>query len=242
MTAFHLNPLVARWLRAATVESGQGEPPDWDAWLLQRMSRGEVVDVGGVFVDRAVLRRRFACVSDRCAPGPNRGGCRSCCADAFVSLSRAEDRRLESRSVDLLAWLKARESRLEQLQGKGFYRAEGELGLARPGGRCVFSQLDDRGRIRCRLHAYAEQAQLDRGELQPVSCRLFPLIVVDRGRGRVALTIVGSHTRRLVSAYPAKRYPCLDDASLPPLYEAMRADLDWLFGEGFAEALSRKTT
>ena len=156
------------------------------------MSQREVVLVGGVLVDRAVLRQRFACVSDRCAPGPERGRNRSCCADTFVSLSRAEDRRLESRGVDLLGWLKAREPRLANYQGRHFYRDESELGLARPGGRCVFSQLDEQGRIRCRLHAYAKQARIDRSELQPLSCRLFPLIVVDRGAGRVLLTVVGS--------------------------------------------------
>jgi hypothetical protein len=227
MPSFRLNPLMARWLRAEAPESSQGEPPDWDAWLLRRMSQREVVLVGGVLVDRAVLRQRFACVSDRCAPGPERERDRSCCADTFVSLSRAEDRRLESRGVDLLGWLKAREPRLANHQGRHSYRDESELGLARPGGRCVFSQLDEQGRIRCRLHAYAKQARIDRSELQPLSRRLFPLIVVDRGAGRVLLTVVGSHTRRLVSAYPAKRYPCLADASLPPLYEAMRDDLDW---------------
>jgi hypothetical protein len=240
MTSFCLNPLVARWLRAEAPVSNQVETVDWDTWLVQRMGHGEVVDVGGVFVDRAVLRQRFACVSDRCAPVRDRGSCRSCCADVFVSLSRAEERRLGSREGDLLDWMKAREPRLVQCRGRGFYREEGEPGLARPGGRCVFSQLDERGRIRCRLHAYSKQARLDRGELQPLSCRLFPLIVVDRGGGRAVLTVVASHTRRLVGAYPAKRYPCLSDASLPPLYEAMRGDLDWLFGKGFAKALSRQ--
>jgi hypothetical protein len=266
MPSFHLHPLVARWLRAEAPESNPGEPPDWNTWLLQRMSRGEVLEVGGVLVDRAVLRQRFACVSERCAPGPDRvrsqpallaakrrgrvwgpyqgphldrGNCRSCCADTFVPLSRAEDRRLGSRGVELLGWMKAREPRLIQRQGRAFYREKGELGLARPGGRCVFSRLDDRGRIRCHLHAYAKQARIARGELQPVSCRLFPLIVVARGAGRAVLTVVAPHTRRLVGAYPAKRYPCLSDASLPPLLEAMRGDLDWLFGKGFAKALAR---
>jgi hypothetical protein len=238
MSSFRLNPLAARWLRAeAPPTSDQGGPPDWDAWLLRRMSDGDVLDVGGVFVDRAVLGRRFSCVSDRCAPGPDRGNFRSCCADVFVPLSRAEDRRLESRGVELLAWMRAREPRLTQSRGRHFYRQEGELGLARPGGRCVFSQLDERGRIRCRLHAYAKQAGIDRAKLQPVSCRLFPLIVVDRRDGRAVLTVVASHTRQLVGAYPEKRYPCLNDATLPPLHEAMRADLDWLFGKGFAKAL-----
>jgi hypothetical protein len=102
----------------------------------------------------------------------------------------------------------------------------------------VFSQIQQ-GHIRCHLHAYARHARIDRDQLQPVSCRLFPLIVVDRGQGRVLLTVVASHTRRLVSAHPAHRYPCLDDAGLPPLYQSMRGDLDWLFGSGFANALAK---
>jgi hypothetical protein len=68
-TLFHLNPVAARWLRAESSESDEGEPPDWDTWLLRRMSQVEVVLVGGILVDRAVLRQCFACVSDRCAPG-----------------------------------------------------------------------------------------------------------------------------------------------------------------------------
>ena len=242
MPSFRLNPLVARWLGAEARAPSQVEPADWDTWLLRRMSRGEIVDVGGVLVDRAVLRQRFACVAQRCAPGRDRGGYRSCCADAFVSLSRAEDRRLGSRGVDLLQHMKAREPRLRPCSGRGFYRAQGELGLARPGGRCVFSELDGRGRIRCRLHAYARQARIDRGELQPLCCRLFPLVVVDRGGGKAALTVVASHTRRLLGAYPAKRYPCLGDASLPPLYESLGGDLDWIFGKGFARALAASAT
>jgi hypothetical protein len=236
MNSFRLNPLAIRWLRAEGSESGQGEGPDWDLSLLRLMSRGEVVVVGDVLVDRAVLRQRFACVSDRCAPGPSRGKFRSCCADALVSLSRAEDQRLRRRG-DLLDWMKTREPRLAPCLNRDFYRQEGEPGLARPGRRCVFSQLE-RGRILCHLHAYARHARLDRGQLQPVSCRLFPLIVVDRGQGRVLLTVVARHTRRLVSAYPAHRYPCLADTSLPPLYQSMRGDLDWLFGRGFAKALA----
>lgn len=239
MTSFRLHPLVARWLRTDSGPPEQGDAAGWELWLLQRMSRGEVVEVGGVLVDRAVLHQRFRCVPDRCAPGPRRGRWRSCCADAFVPLSRAEDRGIASQAPDLLAWMKAREARLAPCQGGTFHRAQGELGLARPGGRCVFSQLDRQGRIRCRLHAYAKHAGIERAEVQPVSCRLFPLIVVDRGDGRVVLTVVGPSTSRRVGAYPAGRYPCLSDASLPPLYQSMRDDLDWLFGKGFASALAQ---
>lgn len=241
MASFRLNPLAARWLRADAPAAGAAGAVDWDLWLLRRMSRDEVVEVGGVWVDRAVLRQRFACVAGRCAPGPGRGQARSCCADAVVSLSREEDARLAKHGEHLLAWLAAREPRLAEWQGRRFYRQDDsdDPVLARPGGRCIFSQLDPAGRIRCRLHAYARRAGLDRAELQPLSCRLFPLIVVDRGGGKVVLTVVAGHTRRLVGTHPATRYPCLSDAALPPMYQAMAADLDWLFGRGFARALAR---
>lgn len=238
MIRFRPNSLVARWLRAEGVAPDEGDGPDWDTWLLRRMSRGDVLDVGGVLVDRAVLRQRFACVSDRCAPGSARGRYRSCCADACVSLSGGEDRRLARRGVDLLGFIAKQEPRLRTHRGRTFYREDAEPSLTRPGGRCVFSKLDGQGRIRCHLHAYAKQKRIDRGQLQPINCRLFPLIVVDCGSGRVLLTVVASHTRRLVGAYPPKRYPCLDDASLPPLFESMRDDLDWVFGKGFAKQLA----
>jgi hypothetical protein len=239
LTRFRPNPLAVRWLRADAAQPSEGANADWAAWLLRRMSRGEIALVGGVLVDRAVLRQRFACVPERCAPRPGRGAYRSCCADAFVPLSRAEDRRLAHRGGDLLRFMKAREPRLAGCAGGGFYRGQTELGLARPDGRCVFSEVDDVGRILCRLHGYAKRAGIDRGALQPVTCRLFPLIVVDCANGRTVLTVVASHTFRLVGAYPPRRYPCLDDAALPPLYEAMRSDLDWLFGRGFADALAQ---
>jgi hypothetical protein len=239
MTAFRLAAAATRWLRAEEPGASQGEAPAWDAWVLRRMCLGEVADVGGVLVDRAVLRQRFACVSERCAPRPGRGHQRSCCADVLVPLTRAEDRRLGRHASDLLGFMKAREPRLASCHARDFYRAEEAPVLARPAGRCVFSQLDARGRIRCRLHAYAKQAQVDRATVQPLGCRLFPLIVVDLGRGRVLLSVVAAHTHRLVASHPAHRYPCLCDPSLPPLHEALAADLDWLFGKGFAKALAR---
>ena len=238
MPDFRLNPMVARWLRAEGPTCAEGEPPDWDTWLLRRMSKGEVVDVCGVMVDRAVLHQRFACVSDRCAPGPGRGNNRSCCADAFVALTPAEDERIRRRK-DLRTWVEACEPRLASCQGRDFYRQAGEPGLVRPGRRCVFSEMDGQGKIRCHLHAYARHAGVPRDQVQPVSCRLFPLILVDRGQGRVLLTVVGRHTRRLVSAHPVHRYPCLSDPALPPLHQSMRGDLDWLFGAGFAKALAK---
>lgn len=220
MKRFLPNPRLRAWLRS---EPGDDAVPasDWDGWLLRRMSQGGIVTVGGVLVDRDLLSQRFACVSDRCAPGPGRGRAKSCCADVAVTIDGGERRRLRRAAADLP----------EDWEDSGC--------LARPGGRCVFSTLDRRSRIRCRLHAIARDRGLAQSELQPLSCRLFPLIVLDFGEGRVALTLVSRRTGRMVGAWPTARYPCLSDPSLPPLVESLAGDLNWAFGAGFATALRR---
>lgn len=240
---FELNPIARRWLRApdGAAEDSGADGPDWQAWLLGRMSRGQIADVGGVLVDRAVLAARFACASDRCAPRPGRGALAvSCCADVSVSLSRSEERRLRGAWPRLERFLLRCERPSAPSRPPGFMEGAQGAALARPSGRCVFSQIDRAGRIRCRLHAFARAAGLDRGALQPLSCRLFPLIAVALPRGRVALTLVARHTHRLVWAFAPERYPCLGDPALPPLVDSMKADLDWLFGRGFARALRRR--
>lgn len=220
---FRPNPRLKAWLRTGSGEDAPadlGPDCDWDGWLLRRMSAGRIVTVGGVLVDRDLLEQHFACVSDRCAPRPGRGKWRSCCADAEVALDAAEERRLRGVAKELPeGWCE-----------------EGHL--TRPGGRCVCSQIDERGRIRCRLHGIARRRGVGQSDIQPLSCRLFPLIVVDFGQGRTALTLVSKTTHKLVGAYPPARYPCLSDSKLPPIYEALRGDLDWVFGKGFARSLA----
>ncbi|MBI5542344.1 MAG: hypothetical protein HY901_00525 [Deltaproteobacteria bacterium] len=221
MKPFTPNHRLRRWLGGEPPSGDQSQGPDWDGWLLRRMSLGEIVTVGGVLVDRAVLRQRFACVAERCAPRSGRGPWRSCCADVEVALDASEHRRL---------------SRVRRELPQGW---EGEGCLARPSGRCALSQIDRAGQIRCVLHCLARERGVDRSEIQPLSCRLFPLIVVDFGEGRCALTLVSKTTHRLVGAFPPPRYPCLSDDRLPPLPEALKGDLDWAFGKGFARALDR---
>jgi hypothetical protein len=233
------NRVVTQWLRGDPGEEA-GEAlaeADWEGWLLHQMSAGRIVQVDGIFVDRQVLEQRFACVPERCAPRKGRGARRSCCADAEVVLSRAEQSRLRRHEKALLAHLQPREPRLAD--ERAFWCDCGGDALARPGGRCAFSQLDGRGRIRCHLRAFARSHGLEQSEIQPLSCRLFPLIVVDLGEGRTLLSVVSASTRKLVSAHPPRRYPCLDDPGLPPLVDSMRADIDWLFGAGFARKLKR---
>jgi hypothetical protein len=229
---FTLNPLARGWLRAGDDEPGSGD--GWDTWLLRRMAHGRIADVGGVLVDEAVLEQRFACVPERCAPAKGRGPARSCCADVAVPLTNAERRRLMAVRRPLGAWLAAHEPRLA---GSPVVDAE-DATLARPGGRCALSHLHARRGLRCHLHAFARAFGTDRRLLQPLSCQLFPLILVDVGDGRIALTVVGRATHRLVAAWPADRYPCLADPGLPLIWRSLRGDLDWVFGRGFARALS----
>ncbi|MBI5546586.1 MAG: hypothetical protein HY901_22110 [Deltaproteobacteria bacterium] len=222
LKTFRPNPRLRRWLRSGTEEaSAPGLEPDWDGWLLRRMSQGRITTIGGVLVDRELLSQRFACVSDRCAPRAGRGAWRSCCADLEVGVDGGEQRRLARAAKQL---------------PEG-YCEHGHL--TRPDGRCAFAQLDLEGRIRCRLHGLARRRGIERSELQPLSCRLFPLIVLDFGPGRVVLTLVSKSTWRLMGGYPPGRYPCLTEPSLPPLVESMKGDLDWAFGKGFARALAK---
>ncbi|MGC4115629.1 MAG: hypothetical protein QM765_13700 [Myxococcales bacterium] len=226
---FKPNPRLRAWLRSSSGEdadAGHEARADlsggWDGWLLRRMSAGKIVMVGGVLVDRDLLTQRFGCVAERCAPRAGRGPWRSCCADAEVALDGSEQRRLR------------RIAKADLPEG---WCEDGHL--TRPGGRCVCSTIDGDGRIRCRLHRIARRLGVDQSDLQPLSCRLFPLIVVDLGQGRTALTLVSRTTFRLVGAHPPRRYPCLSDPHLPLLTESLRGDLDWAFGKGFAQALAR---
>jgi len=234
---WQLNALVAGWLGSDAVQEGPiAELPAWDTWLWKRMLNDEIVVVGKVLVDRRVLTQRFACVSSRCAPGRPRGAWRSCCADIDLNLSPAEATRLHRAQPRLLAFLRRRGI---ELDGNDPWLGVDSSTICRPAGRCVFSCRDRLGRLRCSLHSFARQAGLDRGRVQPINCRLFPLIVVDVGDGRVVLTVVSPTTHALTGSYPASRYPCLSDPALPPLWHSMRADLDWIFGPGFARVLAK---
>jgi len=231
------------WLRAERPdEDPSDDGPDWDTWLLRRMNAGAIVTLHGVFVDRAVLEQRFACVPERCAPRAGRGAWRSCCADVQVPLTLAEERRLTRHRKTLTEYLGERAGPASSKRGSApskSWFAGGEL--EKVDRRCTFARLTRDGKLRCRLRGFAQQKRIAQSDVQPLPCRLFPLLLVDTG-DRVLLTVVSSSTYRLVSAFPPRRYPCLADPSLPPLWESMRADLDWLFGRGFARALKRAAT
>jgi len=228
-----MNSDVRRWLEA---EASGGIR--LEGWLEEKGNQEGVLEVGPVLVDRKVLKTRFDCVPERCSPVRGRRNWRCCCEDFHVPLSADEKDRLARKRDELRIYLARCEPRLEC--GKGnFYLDEEGGALCRPGDRCVFSQLDRRGRIRCHLHRFAKQHKISISDVQPYTCRMFPLLLILLERGRILLTVLHKSNYKAFDTYAPKSFPCLADPSLPPLVESMAGTLDWLFGEGFAGELSR---
>jgi len=232
-----LNPRVRRWLEDLQPEEGCGD--GLEAWVDELEAAGRFVCFGKLHVDRAVLEQRFACVSQRCAPGRPRGRWLSCCADLDLVLSPLELSQLEAHREPLLRWLAEHEPRFAKSRPPAFWLDHSAL-VRRPKGRCVFSTLDEAGRIRCHLHAYAKAEGVPLDAVQPFTCRVFPLLLFVLGRGQLALSVLSERTCSLVGCYPPRYFPCLSDARGPPLVQGMAHELDWMFGKGFARLLSRQ--
>lgn len=248
---FQLTPLVRRWLAADDLDTDPDDDDDeadydnWDRWVLAHMV-GPTVNVGGVLVDRALLRQRFSCVSDRCAPRPEPRHWHSCCANARVGLTRAEVKRLDGHTAELASYLYSREPRLQEWlwpqpdRDEPFYLNDDGDSLCRPLGRCVFSKLDDKNGIRCRLWDYTKRAGVERNLVQPITCRVFPLMLMKLDDGTPVLGVLTRKNHRHVGGSPPSDYPCLSDPSLPLIVESLADDLDWMFGPGFASELQRR--
>jgi len=242
---FALRPEVARWLDANDDDDAEADA-FFDDWLEEVEDDPRLLTAGKVKVDPAVLHTRFACVPERCAPWNERGRMRSCCADIFVPLTPAERRRLRRHRRLLAGHLLRTEPRLRDCLAKpgrepgDFFLDEDGDALERVGGRCIFSRRDAQGRIRCRLYTIAGKLGLETTDIQPYTCRIFPLVLVQLERGRVLLTVLHKDNYRGLESLPPWRFPCLADPGLPPLHRSMAGTLDWLFGRGFAAWLARQ--
>jgi hypothetical protein len=241
-----MNPKVRRWLHSPNSDC---EEPDseideyFNRWMLSLMTANAILDVGGVLVDRSVLTTNFSCVPDRCIGGSERRRWRSCCADLDLPLTAGERFRLKRHKRFLEQTVLRCEPRLTRLladkdRPKEFWLNADDC-LRRPKQRCVFSTIDNRNRIRCHLHGVSQALKVAIDDLQPISCRLFPLVLVNLRRGRVLLTVLNRQNHKIWQALPPNRFPCLSDPALPSLVQTMRSTLDWLFGNGFAQILKR---
>jgi hypothetical protein len=113
--------------------------------------------------------------------------------------------------------------------------------LLRSTKRCVFGVASEQG-IRCGLHLTESRLGLPAGALKPLSCRLFPLILVDLGEQRL-LTAVHRSTTRLGAPAP-RWFPCLrrDTSRSAPIGVELADTLGELFGLRVARAVARAVT
>jgi hypothetical protein len=235
---YRLDSDVRHWLDLdEPEETGAAGGDQFDCWLERKESGEGIVEVGSILVDEKVLTTHFACVPERCSPVRGRRNWRSCCTDVYVTLSSDEKRRLARMREELGRHLSCREPRLECSVDDFYLDKEGDA-LCQPGGRCVFSEVDGRGRIRCHLHKFAKLHNILRSEIQPYTCRIFPLLLILLNSGRILLTVLNKSNYKAFNTYSPKSFPCLADPSLPPLVESMADTLDWLFTKGFAHELS----
>ena len=241
-----LDPKVRRWLNTPDPDD-EDEDNDTDdhyeRWLLKRMADNQIMNVGGVLVDRYLLEARFACVPELCSPAVDRGRYRSCCADLTVYLTGGEITRVSKYRDEIGDHLKKREPRLaDTLKRKRgryprFFLDDDGDAFCRPGERCIFSLIDSRGRIRCHLHAVHRKLGIEQSDVQPFTCRLFPLVMCHMSHDRVLMTAINRQNYRAWGGKHPRYFPCMSEDDLPPLLTNMRSTLDWLFGQGFTAAI-----
>jgi len=221
---FRLRPEVSRWLDEG--EGGEANPA-FSSWLDSVEYGAETLRLGRVWVDPAVLRARFYCRPASCAPWAGRRRWRCCCADIALGIEESERRRLLRHAEAIAEILRAERPRLARPGARAWFE---NSFLSRPSGRCIFSIRDGRGRIRCLLYRAAEKLGVEVSQIQPVSCRLFPLILV-------RLSVINEENQRAFGTFPPHRFGCLSAGRRPPLIKSLAGTLDWLFGAGFSRYL-----
>jgi hypothetical protein len=145
-----------------------------------------------------------------------------------VSLSATEIARIEREMGDIKGWMSDNDD-VRWVVGAPTWHQDGVL--TRPRGRCVFALSGAEG-LSCGLHEVEDLEALPRGTLKPLPCRLFPLVVVDMGDGRMFLTAVHSKTARRLGHATAKVFPCLrGDLERPMLVVEAAETLGAVFGK-----------
>jgi Fe-S-cluster containining protein len=246
-TTYKLASNVKNWLAYDEPDDCEEEADGFfDNWLEKTEARDDLIVIDKILVDPGVLKAHFDCVPERCAPWAARGRFRSCCADIYVSIGKKEIAKLRKNHRVLDAHLSKTEPRLKKLldssngNKKEFFLDEDGDALCRPGGRCVFSLMDKQARLRCRLYTVAKKQNMEITDIQPFTCRIFPLIIVQLDGGRVLLTVLDKKNYKAFESHPPSRFPCLSDPKLPPLVKSMSKTLDWMFGKGFAKVLQKR--
>lgn len=207
---------------------------DWGPRLLRLASRGALGRApGGLLLDLPALAQRYGCVSGQCTPGRRAPGARSCCADLEVEPDDAERAAILAALPELARAMAPVDSRWRGGPPELF---EGPA-LRRPSRRCVFA-VETKDGLRCGLHALEDVSGRPRGALKPLSCRLFPLVLVGLDDGRTLVSAIARDTARLAGSRPARAFPCLGAASTS-VAEGCADTLRELFGARTARAILR---
>lgn len=196
---------------------------DWELHLLRLANRGDLGRATAkLLLDLPALAQPYGCASGECTPGRRAPRIKSCCADLEVSVSADEEARIRAAMPEIAAAM-ADDPRwpVDPIR---------DGALVRAGGRCAFAAVDPEG-LRCRLHVLEDATRRPRGALKPLPCRLFPLAIVDLGDGRQLLTAIHTRTARHLGSRSARVFPCLRDASRPPLWSGFQDEVVALFGK-----------
>jgi hypothetical protein len=219
---------LANWLAC-----GDAADADWARLVVLRANGGALGLSGRLLLDLPALAQPFRCRSGECTPGRREPRTRSCCADIEVTLTPWERRAVLRALPALAAFLAPRDPRWSRGAPAIF---EGDA-LCRPDGTCILA-IRRRCGLRCALQELERARRLRPGALKPLSCRLFPLVVVDLGRGRRLLTAVHAGTALLGATPPPRLFPCLrGDPGRPPLYRELHPVLEALLGGAAYRAL-----
>ncbi len=216
---------------------GPAVESDWAGHVTRLAIRGELGHAGAsLLLDLPALAAPYACQPNACTPGLRVPRTRSCCADLDVDLSDSEHAAITADLTAITAYLAPRDERW----ANGSPTWSTQSLLARPKKRCVFAVLGVEGALSCGLHALEDESRRERGALKPLTCRLFPLLVVDLEGGQRLLTAVSRGT--IKHGVPSPRwFPCLRVAERASTVAEETGDtLRELWGERRARGIQRQ--
>lgn len=225
----------------------------WQAYLHEKDTRGELVQIDNVFVDVPNVMKPYTCDATTCSRGLRPKGARSCCGELTAEITPPEVERIRSFFPELSAFLAERDPHWAKLDptldaciGENAYNPF-QLELQKRKKRCVFSFLNEDGAIYCGIHGLALETGQNVFKMKPKLCFLFPLMVQDLTDGTYLLSVLDEENAALIGFNDYERLPCLhgdatfdpDENPAPPFYADHRSTLSHLFSKGFVKKLDK---
>ncbi len=215
----------------------------WRRFLAEKRRPDQVWQIDGITIDAAeVVERGFTCDSQVCSPGLRARGKKSCCADLSAFVTERELAQLEPHFDDLRDTLAARGETLDATTLRDCVEedSEYELVLKKRHKRCTFSWLDDQ-KILCGIHTMILEKNLSLTQFKPMTCQMFPLVMVPLGESGAVMTAIGASTKSVIGFGEApSKFACLKGEVTTPLYQSMRTAIEAFCGEAFYAKLDAR--